>query len=287
VSLEIPTSRSTRLIATDLDGTLVRDDRTISAHTAGVLRRVADGGIAVVLVTGRPIRWLHNVYQQLTFRPLAVCANGAAVYDPVADAIVHAVSLGPAALAEACARLRAAIPGVLFAVERDGGREMLHDPAYPIGPWEMDHSDVRPAPFSALVAAPAAKLLVRATPEGTVDADEFTALVGAELAGVAEATNSSSSGVVEVSAAGVTKASGLAWVAESLRVAADDVIAFGDMPNDLPMLAWAGRGVAMANGHPVVRAAAHDVTARSNEDDGVAAYLESLLFQPSATTSGK
>jgi hypothetical protein len=288
VSLEISTSLSTalstRLVATDLDGTLVRDDRTISAYTAGVLHRVADGGIALVLVTGRPIRWLHNVYEQLTVCPLAVCANGAAVYDPVADEIVHEAPLGPAAIAEACARLRAAVPGVLFAVERHGGREMLYEPAYPIGPWEMDHSAVRPEPLSGLVAEPAAKLLVRpgsgypAQSAGPVDADEFTALVAAVLTGLAEATNSSSSGVVEVSAAGVTKASGLAWVAESLGVPAGDVVAFGDMPNDLPMLAWAGRGVAMANGHPAVLAAAQDVTARSNEDDGVAAYLESLLL---------
>jgi len=279
MSLEISTSLSTRLVATDLDGTLVRDDRSISAYTAETLRRIADAGVAVVLVTGRPIRWLHNVYDQLTVRPLAVCANGAVVYEPVGDDIVHAVSLSPATLAEACDRLRAVVPSVLFAVERDGGRQMLHERAYPVGPWEMDHSGVRPEPFAVLTSAPAAKLLVRAGPEGTVDADEFTALVGTTLAGLAEATNSSSSGVVEVSAAGVTKASGLAWVAESLGVAAHDVVAFGDMPNDLPMLAWAGRGVAMANGHPAVLAAAHDVTARSNEDDGVAAYLESLLFQ--------
>jgi Cof subfamily protein (haloacid dehalogenase superfamily) len=277
VSLSVSTS--TRLVASDLDGTLVRDDRTISPYTAGVLQRVAADGIAVVLVTGRPIRWLPNVYSQLATCPIAVCANGAAIYDPARDEILHTASLTPGALARACARLRAAVPGVRFAVERDGGRQMLHDPAYPIGPWEMDHADVHPAPLAELISVPAVKLLVRAAPEGTVDADEFTALVATTLTGIAEATNSSSSGVVEVSAAGVTKAYGLAWVAESLGVAARDVIAFGDMPNDLPMLAWAGRGVAMANGHPAVRAAAHDVTTLSNEDDGVAAYLESMLLQ--------
>ena len=279
--MSLDVTLTTSLVATDLDGTLVRDDRTISAYSADVLRRVAADGIALVLVTGRPIRWLHNVYDQLDIRPLAVCANGAVIYDPVRDEIVHEAPLTAEVLAEAGGRLRAAIPGVLFAVERDGGREMLHDPAYPIGPWELDHEDVRPEPYVRLIATPAAKLLVRAGTggnEGTVDADEFTALVGTTLAGIAEATNSSSSGVVEVSAAGVTKAYGLAGVAASLGVAPRDVIAFGDMPNDLPMLAWAGRGVAMANGHPAVLAAAHDVTTLSNDEDGVAAYLESLLL---------
>ncbi len=103
--------------------------------------------------------------------------------------------------------------------------------------------------------------------------------MGTTLAGIAEATHSSSSGVVEMSAAGVTKAAGLAWVAATGSASRrGDVIAFGDMPNDLPMLAWAGRGVAMANGHPAVLAAADEVTALTNDDDGVAAYLESLLL---------
>jgi hydroxymethylpyrimidine pyrophosphatase-like HAD family hydrolase len=278
VSLDSTVSTATRLVASDLDGTLVRQDRSISAYTSEILRRVAASGIEVVLVTGRPIRWLENIYRQLSISPLAVSANGAAIYDPERDEIIHAASLSPEALAEATARLRAAVPGVRFSVERHGGRGMIHEPEYPIGPWELDHEDVRPGPLAELIAEPAAKLLVRAGDEGTVAADEFTALVADQLAGVAEATNSSSSGVVEVSAAGVTKAYGLSWVAESLGVARAEVVAFGDMPNDLPMLTWAGRGVAMANGHPAVRAAAHEVTARSNEDDGVAAYLEELLL---------
>jgi hydroxymethylpyrimidine pyrophosphatase-like HAD family hydrolase len=82
--------------------------------------------------------------------------------------------------------------------------------------------------------------------------------------------------MVEVSAAGVTKAAGLAWVAARLGVPAERVVAFGDMPNDLPMLAWAGRAVAMANGHPSVLAAADDVTEHTDRD-GVAIYLERLL----------
>ncbi|GAA0724338.1 HAD family hydrolase [Dactylosporangium roseum] len=262
-----------KLVATDLDGTLVRGDRTVSPRTIKVLHRLDADGIVIVLVTGRPIRWLFPVYDQLTVRPLAICANGAATYDPGSDAIVHSTPLETDALAEACARLRDSVPGVVFAVERDGGRQMWHEPEFPVGPWEVDHESVGPASFAELLSRPASKLLVRA---GAQPADEFTARVGACLDGVAEATNSSSSGMVEVSAAGVTKASALARVARGHALAAEDVIAFGDMPNDLPMLTWAGRGVAMANGHPAVRAAAHDVTAATNEDDGVAAYLEGL-----------
>jgi Cof subfamily protein (haloacid dehalogenase superfamily) len=262
-----------RLVATDLDGTLVRNDFTIGARSAAALMRVQALGGAVVLVTGRPIRWLPPAYQHLSIRPLAVVANGAAVYDPVDDKILHTTPLSPDAIVEACARLRSAVPGVQFGVETNGGRVLLHEPAYEVGGWENGHDGVRCVDPDGLAAQPAAKLLVKA---GAQPPDAFTALVAGILDGVAEATHSSSSGMVEVSALGVTKAAGLAWVADRLGVASHEVVAFGDMPNDLPMFAWAGRGVAMANAHPSVLAAADDVT-EANDADGVAAYLERLL----------
>jgi Cof subfamily protein (haloacid dehalogenase superfamily) len=260
-----------KLVATDLDGTLVRQDRTVSPRTVAVFRRLERAGVFIVLVTGRPIRWIFPVYEQLGVRALTICANGAATYDPATDTIVHSAPLQAAALAEVVARLRAEVPGVVFAVERDGGRQMRHEPEFPVGPWEADHHSVAPASLSEILTRPAAKLLVRA---GAQPPDEFTARVATCLSGVAEATNSSSSGMVEVSALGVTKASALARVARSHAVPQSEVIAFGDMPNDLAMLTWAGRGVAMANAHPAVRAAANDTTDTTNEHDGVAAYLE-------------
>lgn len=262
-----------RLVATDLDGTLVRHDRTISPRSADVLARLSAEDIRIVIVTGRPLRWLIPVYEQLAITPLAVCANGAVVYDPVEDAIVHSASLSPEVLAEVADRLRAAVPGVVFAVERDGGRTMRHEPGYPVGGWETGMVSVTPAEPAELFAEPAVKLLVNAGPQ---PADEFTALVADRVTGLAEATNSSSSGTVEVSAAGVTKASGLAVVSSWHGVDAADIVAFGDMPNDLPMLDWAGLGVAMANAHPAVLATATHVTV-SNDEDGVAAFLEDLF----------
>jgi hypothetical protein len=263
-----------KLVATDLDGTLVRQDRTVSPRTIAVFRRLHESGVVIVLVTGRPIRWIFPVHSQLGLPALAICANGAATYDPATDTIVHSAPLEADILAKACARLRAEVPGVVFAVERDGGRQMRHEPGFPVGPWEADQESVGPATLDEILTRPAAKLLVRA---GVQSPDEFTARVGACLTGLAEATNSSSSGMVEVSAAGVTKATALARVARTNAVDPADVIAFGDMPNDLPMLTWAGRGVAMANAHPAVRAAASDVTKHSHEDDGVAEYLERVF----------
>ncbi|PZG23574.1 Cof-type HAD-IIB family hydrolase [Micromonospora craterilacus] len=261
------------LIATDIDGTLLRDDRTLSAHTAAVLTRISDRGTPVVLVTGRPIRWLKLVYDQLAEPLPAVCANGAVVYDPVNDEVLRADPLAPELLAEVARRLRAEIPGVSLAVEIVDSRQMRHETHYPLR-WDADNTAIRVVETpEELLSVPAVKVLARA---GEQDPDQFTQLVAAALAGLAEATHSSHSGLVEISAAGVTKAAGLAWYCHRIGIAATDVLAFGDMPNDVPMLTWAGRGVAVANAHPALLAIADEVTS-ANSTDGVAAYLEKVF----------
>ncbi|MEV4754044.1 HAD family hydrolase [Micromonospora sp. NPDC049559] len=262
-----------RLIATDLDGTLLRPDRSVSPRTAATLARLAAADRFVVFVTGRPIRWLANVYEQLELAVPAVCANGAVVYDPTEDAVLRADPLAPELLAEVVRRLRAEIPGVSLAVEVTDGRQMRHEADYPVY-WDHRHDAIRAIETpEELLSAPAVKLLARA---GRQDPDAFVQLVTAALAGLAEATHSSYSGLVEISAAGVTKAAGLAWLCSRYGVTSDEVVAFGDMPNDLPMLTWAGQAVAVANAHRTVLEIADEVTG-SNEEDGVAAYLDKIL----------
>ncbi|MGI5146591.1 HAD family hydrolase [Plantactinospora sp. CA-294935] len=265
--------RLPRLVATDLDGTLLRADKTVSPRTVETISRISAEGVGVVLVTGRPIRWLQHVYDQLGQPLPTVCANGAVVYDPVADQVLRADPLAPDLLAEVVQRLRAEVPGVTFAVEVTDGREIRHEVDYPLS-WDQGYPDIRMIESPAdLHAVPAVKLLARA---GAQDPDVFVRVVAGALAGLAEATHSSYGGLIEISAAGVTKAAGLAWYCTRHGVDAADVVAFGDMPNDVPMLTWVGRAVAVANAHPAVLEIAGDVTA-SNEEDGVAAYLEALL----------
>ncbi|MFC0004229.1 HAD family hydrolase [Micromonospora siamensis] len=263
-----------RLVATDIDGTLLGDDRTISPRTAATLERITAAGTPVVLVTGRPIRWLQLVYDQLTAPLPAICANGAVVYDPVTDEVLRADPLAPELLAEVARRLRAEVPDVSFAVEIVDSRQMRHEAHYPLR-WDADTDAIRAIESpEELAAVPAVKLLARA--DGEQDPDAFVRTVAGALAGLAEATHSSYSGLVEISAAGVTKAAGLAWYCARHGVDERDVLAFGDMPNDLPMLTWAGRAVAVANAHPAVLEIADEVTA-ANTDDGVAAYLEKVF----------
>ncbi|MBG0560640.1 HAD family hydrolase [Actinoplanes aureus] len=254
-----------RLVATDIDGTLINSDRVLTQRTLDVLARVP---VPVVLVTGRPLRWLDQLYDQLPEPLPAVCANGAVIYDPHTGEVLRAESLPVDLLLDVTKRLRDAVPDVSLAVEVEDGRAFRHEPTWTIR-WEHDHRVEVIASPEELTSLPAVKLLARSA---TADPDEFLELVSSTLGGLAEATRSSSSALVEISAAGVTKAAGLAWLCEREGVTADQVVAFGDMPNDIPMLTWAGRAVAMGNAHPALRAVADELTL-TNDEDGVARYL--------------
>jgi Cof subfamily protein (haloacid dehalogenase superfamily) len=261
---------SFRLVATDIDGTLIHTDGTLSARTLSVLAALP---VPAVLVTGRPVRWLRQLYDQMPEPLPAICANGAVVYDPDTDEILRAEPLSVELLLDVTKRLREAVPDIALAVEVEDGRSFRYEEAWPVR-WEGEHRLVRVlATPEELTSVPAVKLLVRSA---THQPDEFYALVSETLGDLATATHSSSSALVEISAAGVTKAAGLAWLCAREGIAAEHVLAFGDMPNDVPMLSWAGHSVAMANAHPAVREVADEVTL-TNDEDGVAVYLRTAF----------
>ncbi len=263
-----------RLVASDLDGTLVRSDGSISGRTRKALAAVEEAGAVLVLVTGRPPRWMAPVVEETGHRGIAVCANGALVYDLHTERVVRSHLIDADAAAEVVAALRRDIPGIAFAVEKgpvDGvpggfAREEVYRPR-----WDV--AEVEVAPVEELFAAGAVKLLARHEEMGS---DELLAVARQSLGALAEATHSSNDGLLEISASGISKASGLASLAEEHGVDAAEVVAFGDMPNDVPMISWAGHGVAVENAHPDVKAVADEVTA-SNDDDGVAQVLERLF----------
>jgi Cof subfamily protein (haloacid dehalogenase superfamily) len=260
-----------RMVATDLDGTLLRSDGTVSAYTSQVLRAAAAAGVAVVPATARRLRWLDG-YAFAAGLAHAVFANGAVVYDVGAQQVIARHLLPPDTVAELCDRISTALPPARFAVETDDGMAMWHEPDYPLRS-DLGQPGVAPALRAELVTRPATKLLVKAP---GVDPDRLLAEAVAAAGSEALVSDSAPYGLAEFAAAGVSKASGLAAVAARLGVTPDEVVAFGDMRNDLPMLAWAGRAVAVANAHPDVLSAAH-VIADSNDDDGVARWLAAML----------
>jgi Cof subfamily protein (haloacid dehalogenase superfamily) len=260
-----------RLIATDLDGTIVRSDGTISARTAAALERVERAGATLVFVTGRPPRWMREIADAVAHRGLAICANGAVVYDLRTETIVRTHLIEPEVIAEAVQRLRSAVPEFTFAVEYGTG--FVFEAHYDLGHWDSEALGGRPVDGEGLVSRPGTKLLAfhpSAHPDSLMDKAEKA------VGDLVTVTHSSGRGLLEMSAQGVDKASALAELCADCGVPAADVLAFGDMPNDLPMLTWAGRSYAVANAHPDVLAMVGGHTAR-NDDDGVAQVLERLF----------
>ena len=261
-----------KLIATDMDGTLLRSDDTVSEATLAELERWRDDGVPVVLATGRPPRWMLKV-RELLRHGTAVCCNGAVLLDLAAFEVLHEEPLSPEILQEVTAELRRHQPGTWFAVEY--GLEFRHEPVYKPR-WDVDAPGVEVATLDEMVTAPVAKLLAR---HEDLPRDEFLALVESVVGDQATVTHSSSDALAEISAVGVTKATGIARVAAEHGVGPEDVVVFGDMPNDIAAFEWVraagGRAVAMAHAHPDLMAVATDVTG-TNDDDGVAAFLQSL-----------
>lgn len=259
----------TRLVATDLDGTLLRSDGTVSDRTREALRRVRESGCDVVVVSARAPRWLKDVLEDLELGSgYAVCSNGAIVYDFGRDGAVRHHTLSAHVSKRLVEALRNAAPGVAFAWEHESltFREPHYVPLWPT-PGMNDHLD------ALSVAEPLSKLIVQ---HPHLSQEELYALV-AGICGEEATATISGEVLVEISAAGVTKAYALAALCEELDIEAEAVVAFGDMPNDIPMLEWAGRGIAVANAHPDVIAVADEVT-EANDADGVAVALERLLL---------
>ena len=258
-----------RVIATDLDGTLLHSDGSLSDRTRAAIGRAEAAGIETVFVTARPPRWLDGLADAVGAHGIALCGNGAFVYDVGARKVTDLRPFDARVVEEIAADLRRAFPAVRIAAERVDGPRFEPGFAY----RREAHDPSMMACLADIVSAPIGKLLARCS--DAVPAD-FVARVAQIVQGRAELGVSDSSGLAEMTALGVTKATGLRRWCEGRGVSADDVWAFGDMPNDLPMLHWAGTSFAVGNAHTDVLAVAQHVCP-SNDDDGVAHILEILL----------
>ena len=263
-----------RLIASDVDGTLLDDDEKVTARTRAAVTAAVQAGAQFVLATGRPPRWIHPVVDALGFAPMAVCANGAVIYDPATDRIVSARTLTADVLGELAEIATRVIPGSGLAVERVG--RSAHDAATPqfVSSPCYEHAWLNPdnteVSVEDLLSEPAIKLLIR---KAGARSDDMAAALTGHIGRQGDITYSTNNGLIEVVPLGISKATGVDELARPLGISSEEVVTFGDMPNDIPMLSWAGLGVAMGNAHPDAVAAADEVTA-DNSDDGVARVLE-------------
>ncbi|MBB5873267.1 hydroxymethylpyrimidine pyrophosphatase-like HAD family hydrolase [Allocatelliglobosispora scoriae] len=283
-----------RVVAVDLDGTLLRSDTTVSTRTVAALRLAADAGARVVISTARPPRFVDVLAAETGITGIAVCCNGAVVFERGAahpgdsdsggldsggldsDGLdargVRIVGGLPIATAMRCAEvILELLPDAGFSLET--GSRLLCEPRYGyVSSRSMGRVHVASLDELWRVAEASVKLHAWSPAPMT---DSLHAALTAALPAV-ECAYSGGTGTFEVTAAGVTKASTLAALCAEWGVDSQEVIAFGDMPNDLAMLRWAGTGVAVANAHPEVLAAADRHTA-SNDSDGVAMVLEQIF----------
>lgn len=260
-----------RLIATDLDGTLLRDDATVSSRTREALEAASARGVAHIVVTGRAVPWTKHVLADLGHTGLAVCGQGAQVYDAGAKRVLTSVTLDRRLAQLAVAKIEAETGPLVLAASQDG-----IDGDVLVGPGYREQGKGLPAVRCTgpdeLWAAPLNKLYLQHPDLGDDELAKVARVVAGDLVSITMAGED----LVEMLPLGLSKAKGMSIAARRLDVSARETIAFGDMPNDVPMFGWAAHGVAMADAHPELRTVADEIT-ESNNADGIAVVLERLL----------
>jgi Cof subfamily protein (haloacid dehalogenase superfamily) len=256
-----------RLIGCDLDGTLIARDDRLSPRVAAAVAATVEAGIPIVAVTGRPWQWVLELARAHRLLPYSVVSNGAALVEVGSGRVEHN-GLADGSVVGLMARIRAAVPGITFAI--DTTEALYAEPAFTDDLYRGQHvvEDLVP-----LAERDVVKLVMR---KDGLEGPELVELLDHEVLAGAALPYAGYGGWVELLASGVSKASGLAVVAERLGFGPDDVLVVGDEWNDVPMFEWAGTAVAMGNAPPHVRAAADRVVATA-DDDGVADLLEELL----------
>jgi len=291
------TGKRPKLIATDLDGTIVAHYGFISDRTKIAFAAAHAAGIHIYFITGRPIRWMKEIKENFNFG-LGVCGNGALLYDFINEKVLEEWSFSIEAQLETVKRLRQVIPPVSFATEI--GEDFLREKKY-VPRWDIGEDNVGVDLIEEVITAPALKMLARCSDgvdlieevitapalkmlarcsDGEFSSDEMLALASKALEGIATVTHSNSTdSLLEISAVGVSKGATLSRVAGRLGLTADDCVTFGDNPNDFSMLSWASRSWAMADGHPDLMKYAKFQT-DPHQEDGVAKVIEQLLQLP-------
>lgn len=273
---------SVRLIATDLDRTLLDSDGGVSPRTRAALDAATAAGIHVVPATARNPVGLRHLRPVLGLDEWALCSNGSFGIHLTTRELLFADEVTAPVIAGIVTVLDTAVRGVRYAAVRDAGERFIAQEGYAdlatFADHKRDPSAMHGETLDVVTGAPALKLVFR---HGTISSPELYEIARdlvdtGQLDGSRFEMTLSGAPFVEVMAAGVSKASGLAQLCARLGVDRSEVLAFGDGLNDREMLTWAGHGVAVANAEDEVKDVADEITA-SNDDEGVARVIETLL----------
>ena len=264
-----------KLIATDLDGTIVHHDGTITQRTIDAFTKAQSLGVEIFFVTGRPPRWMNEIREAFGFGN-AICGNGAMLYDLQNREVTEEWMISKEAQNEVASKMRKAIPSISFAIET---HDYYHREKSYVPRWDLGLDNVGVDRIEDATKGPIFKMLARCS-DGEFSSDQMLEVALRELEGLVTVTHSNpDESLLEISALGVSKGATLAKVAGRLGIDAADCVSFGDNPNDFSMLQWCGRSYAMADGHPDGITFAKDV-APSHHQDGVAIIIEKLLELP-------
>lgn len=265
-----------RLIATDIDGTMIRSDGSLSPRVKAALHAAEAEGVHVVPVTGRPMVIAADVIEAAELPSYWIFANGAVTRHLGKDELIRGFWLDEVTARWMVETLRSMLPSVGFAIEfetdvayESGFEEVV--PALPDKPSIADIADVF-EPSSPFASQRIQKVLAFDTSKSL---DELYQRI---LLAVGDKAVPSYSGLsfIELAAGQVTKATALDLLAQDLGIDASEVAAFGDNHNDLPMLNWAGLSFAMGNATDDAKMAADEII-KGNDDDGLAIKVEELL----------
>ena len=264
-----------RLVAIDLDGTLLRTDKRLSKRTVAVIQEASRQGVKVVIASARPPRSTTGIYQALGLDTLQVNYNGALILDLPRSRYALHLTLCNKLARRIVDRIRGMDPDVEVQVEvLDRWLTDRHDPA---SPFITETAKTHPPDFvgsmDRCLAEPLTKLMFLASPQRM---SAIRAVVRAEF-GAECALFITDDYLLQICHPSVEKWVGVAWVARHYGIEPAQVMAIGDAPNDAAMLKWAGLGVAVENAWPEAREAA-DVVVPSNDDDGVAEAVRRYLL---------
>lgn len=284
-----------RLIALDVDGTLLRSDRSLSRRTRRAIGWARQTGIHVTLVTGRHQQEVDFLARSLSLSDPVACCNGAVIYHPASGQTISQVAIGHETTI--CLTRELKLRGLFFyhylpegiLVERQHARRLKFGalrkawltPSHTAGflRWLMDLRHLRlltvpdAAAYLEASMAPTTMLNVSGLPAGEAES------LRAELERITDYRVSATLTLphhVDILPMGRSKAAGLADIASLLGIDRSETVAVGDNFNDISMLEFAGLGVAMGNAPGEVRTRAHRVIS-DNDQDGVAGLIEELL----------
>ena len=260
---------SIRLVATDLDGTLLAPDGKVTHRARDAIRAARDTGVQVVPITGRPPHALWSLADEAGLGPFGICANGATLVDIHQRKVIEADPLAGEIAAQLVGLVRTAIPGVLLAC--DNLERFSYEPGFFPVPVDWDEEMEEVTDVAVATRSGCIKLIARVPTMGPVE------LIRMLEDHIGEMGHVTISGLdwVDIGAPGVSKAYALQRLCDRLGVHLSEVVAVGDNHNDLSVLAWAGTAMAPANAIPEAIALAHRVLP-GNGEDGVAALLEEI-----------